>query len=95
MFRELVNVFCRVPSSSVLPAVPSDPALKGSSADPSSELSGEVAPINCGDAGVRDGVKNSFGMPCPPSNVAEWGDMIRTVLTVFDLWGREISKLEH
>ena len=36
---ELLNVFCRVPLSSVLPAVPSDPALNGSSGDSSSELS--------------------------------------------------------
>lgn len=53
-FPELVNVFRRVPSSSVLPAVPSDPALKGSPADSSSELSGEVTPARCGDVGERD-----------------------------------------
>lgn len=89
---ELLNVLGCVSSSSVLPVVPSDPALKGSSAEPSLELAKDRTSAETGVAGVRDGAKKPSGMPFSPSEVAEWGDIIRTVLTAFVLRGRGTSE---
>lgn len=39
------------------------------------------------------GEKNLCGMPCSPSDVAECGDIIRTVLPVLDFIGRWRSNI--
>ena len=80
-----VKVLRRVPSSSVLDPAPSDSAPKGSSGDSSSELSGDAA-SGGGEVGrLREESYNPSGMPCWCSESAEWGEMIRTVLTILVL----------
>lgn len=90
---ELLNVFCRVSSSSVLLPAPSDPALKGSWGDSSWMLPGDSISDGGEDGRMGGGEKNLCGMPSPPSDVAECGEMIRTVLPVFVLVGRGRSNV--
>ena len=47
---------------------------------------GEVGHIGGGEKKVR-------GMACSPSDVAEWGEMIRTVLPVFVFVARGRSRI--
>ena len=84
-------MFSRVPSSSALPAVPSDPALNGSSGNSLSELSEVVVDGGGGDVIVCDVAEKFCVMPLPSSELGEWGEIIRTVLPVFVLGGRWTS----
>ncbi len=79
--------------SSVLSPGPSELALKGSSDDsPSMLLEGSKS--DGGEEGnVGGGEKNLCGMPCSLSDVAECGEMMRTVLPVFVFVGRGRSKV--
>ena len=79
-------MFCRVLSSSILKP-PSNSALKGSADDSSSGLWKDSV-FGGGDVRVRDvGEKSPSSLP----DVAECGDIIRTVLLVLDLVARGIS----
>ena len=80
-----LSVFSRVPSSSALPAVPSDPALNGSSGNSLSELPESVAVGGGGDITVCDPPGKLCDLPLLSSEAAEWGEIIRTVLPVFVL----------
>ena len=82
-------MFCRVLSSSILKP-PSDSALKGSADDSSSGLWKDSV-FGGGDVRVRDGGEKS---PSSLPDVAECGDIIRTVLLVLDLVTGGISR-EH
>ena len=76
-------MFCRVPSSSVLPPAPSESALNGSSGESSSMACGDKSSGGGEVGGIGGGEKKVRGMACWPSDVAEWGEMMRTVLPVF------------
>ena len=80
----------KAPSSSTLLAVPSDLALKGSSGASSFGFSGGNDPGGGVDMTSRVEEENSGGNPLSSSEVAEWGEIIRTVLPVFAL-GRGTS----
>lgn len=90
---ELIKVFCRVPSLSMLPPAPSDSALKGSSGESSWTLRGDSKSDGVGEGKMGGGEKNLWGMPSSPSDVAECGEMIRTVLPVLVFVGRGRSKV--
>ena len=80
-------MFCRVLSSSILKP-PSNSALKGSADDSSSGLWKDSV-FGGGDVRVRDGGEKS---PSSLPDVAECGDIIRTVLLVLDLVTGGISR---
>ena len=80
-------MFCCVVSSSLLKP-PSDSALKGSADDSSSGLWKDSV-FGGGDVRARDGGEKS---PSSLPDVAECGDIIRTVLLVLDLVTRGISR---
>lgn len=82
---ELVRVFCRVPSSPVLTSPQS--ALK-ESANASSRLVADSVSGGGEEVKSRGGGKGICCMPSLSSDVAEWGDMIRTVLPVLGLGER-------
>ena len=86
----MLSVFRLVLSSSSVLAPPSDSALKGSANGSSSAILKELI-LGGGEVRIRDGGKKSLGMPCSSSDVAECGDMIRTVLPVLVLVVRGIS----
>ena len=90
---ELIKVFCRVPSSSTLPPVPSDPALKGSCGESSCMLLGDSKSGGGEEGKMGGGENNLVDRPSSPSDVAECGEMIRTVLPVLAFIGRGRSSV--
>ena len=79
-----------MPSSSVLPPAPSDSALNGSSGESSSTACGDKSSAAGEMGSIGGGEKKVRGMACSP---AEWGEMIRTVLPVFDFVERGRSRV--
>ena len=84
---ELLKVFRRVLSSPISSAVPSELALNGSSDDSVCRLSKLPALEGGGDTVLRDEGGKRLVTPLSSSELAEWGEMIRTVLPALDLGG--------
>ena len=89
---EFLKVFCSVPLSTMLLPASSESTLKGSSGESSSTL-GENSRSVGEEGNVGEGENNLCGMQCSPSDVAECGEMIRTVLPVLVLVERGRSKV--
>ena len=89
---EFLKVFCSVPLSTMLLPASSESTLKGSSGESSSTL-GENSRSAGEEGNVGEGENNLCGMQCWPSDVAECGEMIRTVLPVLVLVERGRSKV--
>ena len=89
---EFFKVFCNVSSSTGLSTAPSGSALKGSWGE-SFSLLGEDSKFDGVDGSIGGGEKSLCWMPCSPSDVAECGEMIRTVLPVLDLVERGRSNV--